>query len=202
MPPVIPKLGINARAGLWCNRSLWEHRQGIYLIVVQSIYSQNGGMNLSTSLVLLLVVLHFPASSYAADSIPLGPAHPGVVHTRPDPARCNEYISKAQSVISDLPPSARNHRWVIVCSLDTWNYALHKAGAWGRTNTAFTNDSSKTTFINGAVFDEQEQFYRQTVYHEAGHIICRCSNEQRANLEAGRLLIAPSNASNPPVLGE
>jgi hypothetical protein len=150
-------------------------------------------MKSSSSLVLLLVViLQFLASSSAADSIPLGPARPGVVHARPDSARCNEYISKAQKVIAELPAGARNHHWVVVCSLDTWNYALHKAGAWGRTNTAFTNDSGKTTFINGAVFDEAEEFYRQTLHHEAGHVICACSNEERANSEAGRLAIERS----------
>jgi hypothetical protein len=145
------------------------------------------------------------ASGLLEDSIPLGSARPGVVHTRPDPARCNDYIAKAQTVISDLPPTAKGHHWVVVCSLDTWSYALRRAGAWGRTNTAFTNYKTKTTFINGAVFEEPEQFYRQTVYHEAGHVLCACSNEKRANLEAGRLLVAPtivSSVSSRSVLGK
>ncbi len=156
-------------------------------------------MNLSSLLLVSLIVLNSPAFSHAEDSIPLGPAHPGIVSTRPDPARCNQYVSKLQSVIAGLPPSAQKHRWVVVCSLDPWNYALHKAGAWGRTNTAFTNVSGKTTFINGAVFEEPEHFYRQTIYHEAGHVICACGNEARANQEAGRLFSA---ASSTPAMGQ
>jgi hypothetical protein len=136
------------------------------------------------------VALRTPSISYSADSIPLGPARPGVVRTHPDPARCNDYVSKALTVISDLPPAAQGHHWVVVCSLDTWNYALQNAGAWGRTNTAFTNEKTKTTFINGAVFEEPEQFYRQTVYHEAGHVICSCNDEQRASGSATAICLS------------
>src|SRR4051812_30523894 len=147
-------------------------------------------MKSATCLLITLVALFAPGSSYGADSIPLGPARPGVVHSRPVPARCNEYISKAQVISREIKSVPTSHRWIVVCSLDAWNYALHKAGAWGRTNTALTYENNSLTLINGAVFEESPEFYRHVMYHEAGHVVCSCSSEKKAETEAQRLILA------------
>jgi hypothetical protein len=183
-------------------RPFREAVKGIYLIAAESRYSQYVVMSTALFSLIALLVLSIPASTYAADSIPLGPARPGVVHMRPVPARCNEYITKAQVILRELKSMPGSHRWVIVCSLDTWNYALHKAGAWGRTNTALTYENNSLTLINGAVFEEQPAFYRQVIYHEAGHVICACSSEKKAGTEARRLIVAANEPSSPQTSGQ
>jgi hypothetical protein len=145
-------------------------------------------MKLSTSLMVpvttaILMVL----IGHAEDSLPLGPARPGVVHTHANPARCSEYIAMAQKVIQQFPSIPSSHQWVVVCSLDSWNFALRKAGGWGRTNSAFTNVDNDITLMNGAIFEEDERFYKQTILHEAGHVKCRCEDETKANTAARHL---------------
>jgi hypothetical protein len=151
---------------------------------------------------LVTMTVLFMRSTYAEDSITLGPARPGVVHMRPVPARCNEYISKAQVIFREIKAVPSSHRWVVVCSLDAWNYALHKAGAWGRTNTALTYENNDLTLINGAVFEEEQEFYRQVIYHEAGHVICACGNEKKADAEARRIIAATNDGSNSRAVGQ
>jgi hypothetical protein len=177
--------------------------KGKYLIAKESSYSQYGFMKSAMCWTIVLAVLCNSALTYAADSIPLGPARPGVVHIRPVPARCNEYIAKAQLIIAELKSTPTSHRWVVVCSLDAWNYALQKAGAWGRTNTAVTYENNSLTIINGAIFEEQPEFYRHVIYHEAGHVICACSSEKKADNEARLLMLAAAKElSTPPAFGQ
>lgn len=146
-----------------------------------------------------LIVLSFAfpirvlASSPADDSLPLGPVRPGVVHVRPNPANCSEYIAKAQATVNLVPQIPVAHKWIVVCSLDSWNTALRKAGVWGRTNTAFTTGDTTLTLINGAVFEESPAFYRRVIFHEAGHVLCHCSNERRAEDEGKRIEAELSN---------
>lgn len=137
--------------------------------------------------------------SSAADSIPLGRARPGIVSHRADPAKCSQYTAAAQRAIDSLPSVPKDHRWIVVCSHETWNVAVRKAKAWGRTNTAFTNPEANITFINGAVFEEPEPFYRHVIAHELGHIRCQCSDELAANAAAHNIEDSTPGTEQPTV---
>lgn len=123
----------------------------------------------------------------ASDSIPLGAPRAGVVSVIPNPDHCSEYVQLAKRIIASLPQAAQNHNFVVICSQDAWNSLLKRAELWGRTNTAFTNEPSRTTYIYAAVLAEGKESSRRVIAHELGHILCHCSNEEEANLKAKRI---------------
>jgi Zn-dependent peptidase ImmA (M78 family) len=78
---------------------------------------------------------------------------------------------------------------VVVCNVRTWD-GLRIRYDVIRTNAAFTFRNERITIVNAAMFDyavslAQAQF---VLAHEAGHIICKCDDEARADAEAMKLL--------------
>lgn len=68
----------------------------------------------------------------------------------------------------------------VMCTDITWN-ELCQIADQKKTSTAFTVLSKKQTFVRGDIFNHTRSAYRQTIAHELGHILCKCSSEEIAD---------------------
>ncbi len=71
---------------------------------------------------------------------------------------------------------------IVILSRADWDDALIRYHLEGRTASAFTVMNQDETFVSEEYLffatDDRVQF---TLGHEAGHLICSCSSEDRAN---------------------
>jgi hypothetical protein len=81
------------------------------------------------------------------------------------------------------PATPRPSSWTItVLPQARWDEQVKTLNL--RTATAFTfmNETSNATFLNpDYVFNTRENQLLHTLAHEAGHLICRCTDERLAN---------------------
>ena len=77
---------------------------------------------------------------------------------------------------------------IVVCNVPTWDKLRVRYDVM-RTDSAFTFRDEQITIVNAAMFDRVPLAQAQFVLaHEAGHIICKCDDEARADVEAMKLL--------------
>lgn len=80
------------------------------------------------------------------------------------------------------------HWRIEILSTDDWDVAItrYKVQTW----TAFTVLETATTYVSedDLIFAHDDRV-RQTLAHEAGHLICGCSSEETANAIAWRLQV-------------
>ena len=96
-------------------------------------------------------------------------------------------------LIADLHAVRFPNDWIIIlaCTPSAWNYLQTKADARD-THTAFTNLRAHITVVNAAIYLEAlplrytaHRTPRSVLEHERGHILCRCSDEQKADSWSG-----------------
>ena len=96
-------------------------------------------------------------------------------------------------LVADLNAVRFPSDWTVVvaCTPTMWSYLQAKADA-GETATAFTNLRGRVTVVNGAIYLETPPLHgtphrtpRTVLQHERGHILCRCSDEQKADSLSG-----------------
>jgi hypothetical protein len=85
-------------------------------------------------------------------------------------------------------PNPANWQVVVVCTPQAWQHYRAMFGAEA-TQSAFTIRSHRITIVNAAMYDEKpESQSRFILAHEAGHLICNCDDEDKADKEAEKLL--------------
>jgi hypothetical protein len=93
---------------------------------------------------------------------------------------------RVEELLNELtftPTKPRPSNWTItVLPQARWDEQVKTLNL--RTATAFTfmNETSNATFLNpDYVFNTRENQLLHTLAHEAGHLICRCTDERLAN---------------------
>jgi hypothetical protein len=93
---------------------------------------------------------------------------------------------RVEELLNELtftPTKPRPSNWTItVLPQSRWDEQVKTLNL--RTATAFTfmNETSNATFLNpDYVFNTRENQLLHTLAHEAGHLICRCTDERLAN---------------------
>ena len=106
-----------------------------------------------------------------------------------NPGDC-QHISEIRSDVSSTGFPAG---WTVYvsCTTQSWDLVLRQADSVGRTHTGFTNRKNRITVINGAMYSSGfSQFGTlksgaSVLRHELGHIICNCSDEDKADRAVG-----------------
>lgn len=92
-------------------------------------------------------------------------------------------IEELLNELTFTPTKPRPSNWTItVLPQARWDQQVKTLNL--RTATAFTfmNETSNATFLNpDYVFNSREIQLLHTLAHEAGHLICRCTDERLAN---------------------
>jgi Zn-dependent protease with chaperone function len=105
----------------------------------------------------------------------------------PMPTTCPA-VQRALAEVNSFP-HPDNWRVVVVCSPATWAELKLISPALERTDYAFTLRTLRVTFINSQAYDwVPESQMRFVVAHEAGHLVCGCDDEDRADREARKML--------------
>ena len=96
------------------------------------------------------------------------------------PKQCTFAVLPLLQELRSMPyPSDWN--FVLICTDAQWDWALQLADIRG-TDTAFTVLSKRTTVLRAAIFIRSfERGYKNTLWHELGHIECNCMSEDKAN---------------------
>jgi hypothetical protein len=132
----------------------------------------------------LLIILLFSMSPVSA------PAQRILVAGVKQVSACEYAIRPLESDLRtiDFP---RDWTIVIACNTITWDNLRRKADAL-QTNTAFTNLQGRITVINAEIYREMpplsgtmHRTSKLVLQHEYGHIVCRCSDERRADRAGG-----------------
>jgi hypothetical protein len=94
-----------------------------------------------------------------------------------------------QPLVHDLVGLGYPRDWTIVvaCTKIVWQELQHRADAQ-QTETAFTSLDHRMTVLNGEIYRESlplrwttHRTPRLVLKHEAGHILCRCPDEDAAD---------------------
>ena len=100
------------------------------------------------------------------------------VYGTPNLNACNRSLTSLQYELRRLP-YPRDWQVMLVCSETAWQSVVKSADVTN-TQTAFTVRVRKLTVVNAAIFRKMRSFYRRTLSHEVGHVVCDCSSEDRA----------------------
>lgn len=104
---------------------------------------------------------------------------------------------KASKALRYLPKAANDGSWYIVVmnSSDFWHGVskAQKAAMTGTCYTAFYGERNMTYCNLDWVSRSSDYVVAKTLAHEYGHIICKCSDEKRANDEGFYLFRQGSN---------
>jgi hypothetical protein len=101
-------------------------------------------------------------------------------------------IFATKPLIQDLKGIAFPEDWTIAvaCTPIIWERLQRKRGDFN-TVTAFTNLEGRLTVLNGAIYLEQIPLRgtnhwtpKTALQHEFGHILCKCSDEAKADKAA------------------
>ena len=81
-------------------------------------------------------------------------------------------------------PYPTDWSFLLVCTDAEWDTILRRADIRG-TDTAFTILPKRTTVLRAKMFIQPlEHGYKNTLWHELGHIQCNCMSEDLANTYA------------------
>jgi hypothetical protein len=143
----------------------------------------------------LSLFLAFPVMA-TSDPAPIAPKHRTVtIHLTDGSELCRSAGRQVERILQSFPPQSSTWDWYIVCGETRWKTVRMQYGN-PNTNVVFTLSDWKHsyTFINAeAVWSEafdlrQERSLRNVLAHEIGHVLCRCTDEDRADKAAAGLL--------------
>ena len=81
-------------------------------------------------------------------------------------------------------PYPADWSFLLACTDAEWDAILRRADIRG-TDTAFTILPKRTTVLRAKMFIQPlERGYKNTLWHELGHIQCNCMSEDKANTYA------------------
>lgn len=128
-------------------------------------------------LTVFVLILISPEQNLAESSVSIFPIH--IILDGAKPGECQFELSSLQKELRDLHFPAG---WTIavMCNPVRWKMAVQHSDATG-SSAAYTGLRKRMTVVNGAIFREFPARYRQILAHELAHIVCNCSDEDRAD---------------------
>lgn len=97
-------------------------------------------------------------------------------------------LERVRQIAISLKGAPQGWKMVVASKMD-WQRVQSQVPATNRTATAFTLRSLNLTVLNGDYAASASPWeLKWTIAHEAGHLLCDCDSEEKANLIARGLL--------------